>query len=144
MIAGNDEGRHPHSHAVEEDVSRLELAVACPLADVTGDDEGRRIQGWEELLQRLDLLEIGIAAEMKVGQMGNDHRPRCCHDYQITLTRYVSTVSPRAGTRTLKRVTVDDTFSGDTELATTLHSPARSSWTSIVAAVSVAFFRVTR
>ena len=34
--------------------------------------------------------------------------------------------------------------SGGTELETTVHSPPRSSWTSTVAAVSVAFRMVTR
>jgi hypothetical protein len=39
---------------------------------------------------------------------------------------------------------VDDTFSTGSELDTTLHSPARSSSTSTVTTLSVAFFSVTR
>ena len=39
---------------------------------------------------------------------------------------------------------VDDTFSAGTLLWTTAHSPARSSWTSTVTALSVAFRTVTR
>ena len=38
---------------------------------------------------------------------------------------------------------VEETFSAGTELATTSHSPARSSCTSTVTALSVAFFKVT-
>ena len=56
----------------------------------------------------------------------------------------MSTASPRAGTLTLNRVIVDDTFSAGTELDTTLHSPARSSSTSTATQLSVAFFSVTR
>ena len=55
----------------------------------------------------------------------------------------MSLASPRAGTGTRKRVTVDESLSGGTELYSTDHSPACSSRTSIVTAVSVAFARVT-
>jgi hypothetical protein len=48
-----------------------------------------------------------------------------------------------AGTRTRNREIVEETFSAGTELDTTLHSPARSSWTSTVTALSVAFLTVT-
>ena len=110
---------------MEEDVGGLELAVPGALAQVARDDDRGRVEGGKEFLQRLDLLEVGEAAEVEIGEVGDGDCLARCH--QITRIRYVSTASPRAGTRTRNRVTVEDTFSAGTELDTTLHSPARSS-----------------
>jgi hypothetical protein len=56
----------------------------------------------------------------------------------------VSAASPLAGTFTLKRVAVEETFSAGTELETMDHSPARRSSTTTVTAESVALLIVTR
>src|SRR6476620_7839223 len=120
------------------------------LADVARNDRRGCAQAGQKLFQALDLLEIGEAAEVKIGNVGDDDTRlgslRCRHRrwaHKITRILYVSTASPRAVPCTRNRVMVEQTFSGDTELATTLLSPARSSCTSIVVALSVAFLRVT-
>ena len=74
MIAGNQEGRQVGSDPIEKRVRSLELAVAGPLAHVARDDRGRGAKGGNEILQRLDLVEIGISAEVDIGNVGDDDR----------------------------------------------------------------------
>jgi hypothetical protein len=71
MIAGGDECRCLHPHAVEENVSRLELPVSGALAHVPRDDDGCGLEGRKELLEGLDLLEVSISSEVEVGKVGN-------------------------------------------------------------------------
>jgi hypothetical protein len=54
---------------MEKYVGGLEFTVPSPLAQVAGDDESCRLERWKELLQGLDLLEVGEAAEVDVGKM---------------------------------------------------------------------------
>ena len=141
MVARYDERRREEPHPLDEQVRRLKLAVAGTLGEVTRDDDRRGVEAGEKFVERLDLLEVGEAPEVQVGEVNDGDFARA---HQITRMRYVSVASPVAGTRTRKRVIVDDTFSAGSELDTTLHSPARSSCTSTVTALSVAFLRVTR
>ena len=41
------------------------------LAQVARNDNGGRVEAGEEILQRLDLTEVGEAAEVQVGEMDN-------------------------------------------------------------------------
>jgi hypothetical protein len=69
MVARHHDRWGFHPHPVEEDVGRLEFAVPSALAQVAGDSDRRGVEAGKELLQRLDLPEVGVAAEMKIGEM---------------------------------------------------------------------------
>jgi hypothetical protein len=71
---------------LHERMRRLELAVAGALAHVTGDDGRGRAEGGQEILECLDLREVGVAAEMKVGEM-DDRDRRVAHAQQATRSR---------------------------------------------------------
>src|SRR5215210_7192456 len=140
MVARDDDWRRREAHPLDEQVRRLKLTVPGPLGEIAGHDDGRGFQRRKKVVERLDLLEVGIAPEVDIGEM-DDRDVRRGH--QITRIRYVNVPSPRAGTRHRNREIVEETFSAGTELETTLHSPARSSCTSTATALSVAFFSVT-
>jgi heme oxygenase len=86
VIARNDEDRCVLPEPLQERVRRLELAVAGTLAHVAGDHGRGRAEGWQEILERLDLREVGEAAEMKVGEM-DDRYGRVAHAQQATRSR---------------------------------------------------------
>ena len=71
MVAGDDEPRRLQPQAVEKYVSRLELAVPGPLAQIPGDNQGRWPEARKKFFQRFYLLEIGVAAEVDVGEMND-------------------------------------------------------------------------
>ena len=48
---------------------RLELAVPGALAEIAGDDRGGGAEGGQEILERLDLREVGVAAEVQIGEV---------------------------------------------------------------------------
>ena len=70
---------------------RLELAVAGALGEIARDHGGGGAERGEELLERLDLRQVGVAAEVQVGEMDDGwtgfdaeaHRRR----HQTTRTR---------------------------------------------------------
>ena len=107
------------------------------------DNDGIRPERREERLEGLDLRQIGVAAEVEVREVRDDD-PLGAH----LTTRSGAGTSPRLrrgpGTFTRKRVRTVESFSAGTELFTTDHSPARSSITSTVVALSVALRTVTR
>ncbi len=74
MVARNDQHRHVAAQPLQEGVGRLELAVAGALAQVAGDDGGAGAERGEELLERLDLGEVGVAAEVQVGNVDDRDR----------------------------------------------------------------------
>ena len=139
MVAGDHQGGRGPLEGTGKQVGRLELTVARPLGQVARDDDGVGGEVRQELMQGPDLLEVGVDAEVKIREMQESE-----FAHQITLTRYRSTASPRAGTATRNRVRVELSLSGLTLLDSTDHSPPRSSITSIVTALSLALVRVTR
>jgi len=143
MIARYHEDRQVGSKPVNEGVRCLEFAVPGSLAKVAGDGAGICPKRGQKGFQRLDLRQVGVPSKVEIGEVRQKDR-RAAHPYQTTRTRYVSTTSPRAGARTRNRVRVEESFSAGTELDTMIHSPPRCSSTSIVAAESPAFRRVTR
>ena len=54
---------------LEERVRRLELAMPGALGEITGDDGGGGAEGGEEVLERLDLREVGVAAEVQIREV---------------------------------------------------------------------------
>ena len=69
MVAGDHEdGRRP-GRDLHERTRPLELAVACPLRQVARDHHRVRPQVGEHLLERLDLIEVGEAAEVQVREV---------------------------------------------------------------------------
>ena len=54
---------------LEEGVRGLELAVPGALGEVARDDGGGGAERGEEVLERLDLRQVGVAAEMQVGEV---------------------------------------------------------------------------
>ena len=87
-LPGHDERRGPRAQALDEQVRRLELAVPGALGEVARDDDGGGVEGGEKVVERLDLLEVGEAAEVQVGEV-ND-RDVSLERHQITRMRYVS------------------------------------------------------
>jgi hypothetical protein len=67
MVSRHDKPGRLQPEAVKEYVCRLELAVPGTLAQVAGDYERRRPEGWKKFFQRLDLLEVGKTAEVDIG-----------------------------------------------------------------------------
>src|ERR1043166_5164276 len=133
VVPGNYQGRRGVRETLGKAQRRLQFPVAGALAQVPGEHDRRRVEGGQQRLERRDLLEIRVPAEVKIRKVGEGDRR-----HHTTLTRYVSATSPFPGTLTRKRVRVLESFSGGTELDSTDHSPPRSSRTSTVAALSLA------
>jgi hypothetical protein len=79
VVAGHHKHRHVRPDPVHERVGRLELAMAGPLAQVAGDHRGGGAQRRQKLLQRLDLVEVCIAAEVEIRQVSQDDRVPAHH-----------------------------------------------------------------
>jgi hypothetical protein len=62
--------------AVHEGVRRLKLAVPGPLGEIAGDDDDVEVERGQERLQRLDLRQIRVPAEVQIGQVGDDRPSR--------------------------------------------------------------------
>jgi hypothetical protein len=82
MVSGNDQCRSHSAYPLEEQVSRLELAVARALGQVTGHRDRGGLEAGEEAVEGLDLFQVGKAAEMEIGEMDDGDSV-----YQMTLIR---------------------------------------------------------
>src|SRR5690606_25083740 len=106
-----------------------------------------------ELLQRLDLQQVGVTAEVQIGQVNYSDRgtPGAAGrgaasgalPYHVARIRYLSVCDPSAGTRTTNSARVLETRSAGTVLEVISQSPPRDSTTVTEAALSVAFVSVT-
>ena len=74
VIPGDDENGRVLPQPLQEGVRRLKLPVPGALAHVAGDHGGRRPKCRQEGLERLDLRQVGVPAEMKIGKMGDADR----------------------------------------------------------------------
>src|SRR5919112_6018366 len=72
MISRNNQRRDFQLDSMKKDVRRLELAVAGALAQVAGNHDGGGAQTRKKFFKRLDLLDVGKAAKVQVGEMRDD------------------------------------------------------------------------
>ena len=111
--------------------------MARPLGHVTRDHHRIGPQVGDHAFERLDLPDVGEAAEMQVG----DVQQLDGHDSACTV--YVRAASPFAGTLTRNRTSVAESFSAGRLLSVTRQTPNRDSRTSTDTGCDLALVIVT-
>lgn len=139
VIAGHQVYRRHSTETRDKPLRGLEFTMPGPLCQVARHDDDLRPKAGKEAFQHSELRQVRAPAEVDIGDVGDDDVA-----HQVTRTRYVNVALPPAGTGTLNRVFVEESFSALRLEDTTTHSPPRCSMTSTVAAELPALVRVTR